>query len=195
MMTSRPTLRILAAATLSLAACGGEPPHLSGMQFSPPERAPALRLADSEGKIFDLAAERGHVVLIYFGYTHCPDVCPLTLSGWAKARAAMGAKGGTVRYVFISVDADRDTPAVSMAYARQFDPSFIGLTASGADLEAIKMAWGFAVVKEETGSAGGYGVVHPGQTFVVDAKGLGREVLPPDTAPTALAADLKVLIQ
>lgn len=193
MMTSRPTLRILAAVALSLAACGGEPPHLSGMQFSPPEMAPALRLADNDGKIFDLAAERGHVVLVYFGYTHCPDICPMTLGDWAKARAVVGAAGAKVRYVFVSVDPDRDTPAVSMAYARQFDPSFVGLTASGTDLDAIKQAWGFAVVKEETGSAGGYGVVHPGQTFVVDAQGYGREVLPPGTAPAALAADLKVL--
>jgi len=194
MMTSEPTRRILAALLFALGACGGAPVHLHGVEFSPAEPAPALRLADANGGTFDLAAERGHVVFIYFGYTHCPDICPLTLSDWAKARAALGTKGEKARYVFVSVDPERDTPAISAAYAKQFDAAFVGLTAAGADLDAIKQAWGFAVMKEETGSKNGYGVAHPGQTFVVDADGRGREILPPNTRPADIAADLKALL-
>ncbi len=194
-MTTRPSLRILAAvAALALAGCRAEPPHLSGVQFSPPEPAPALRLTDVEGKVFELAAQRGRVVLLYFGYTHCPDICPTTLSDWAKARAALGAAGEKVQLVFVSVDPERDTPGVSAAYVKQFSASIVGLTASAADLDTIKKDWGFAVMKEETGSPAGYGVSHPGQTYVVDAQGLGREVLPPGTPPATIASDLKALI-
>ncbi|MBI1809050.1 MAG: SCO family protein [Gemmatimonadetes bacterium] len=195
MMSSRPVLRILALLALSLGACRSEPAPLHGMQFTPAEQAPALHLVDADGRPFDLAGERGRVVLVYFGYTHCPDICPQTLSDWAKARATLGDRADRVRFVFVSVDPERDTPAVSRAYARQFHPSFVGLTATAADLEALKPAWHFAVEKEETGSKAGYGISHPGQTYVIDAAGLVRELLTPDMHAATIAADLKALIQ
>jgi protein SCO1/2 len=94
----------------------------------------------------------------------------------------------------VSVDPDRDTPQQSRSYALQFDSSFVGLTASAADLDGLKKDWGIAAFREETGDAKGYGMAHPGQTFVIDANGKLRMIFPPGTKPDDIASDLSRLM-
>ena len=93
-----------------------------------PRPAPPLRLVEHGGRAFDLAAERGKVVLLFFGYTHCPDICPTTLADWRRVHAALGADTSRVRFVFVTTDPERDTPEVAQQYARQFHPAIIGLS-------------------------------------------------------------------
>lgn len=183
---------LLVAAVLA-AACGKEAP-VHGMLIREPQAAPALQLHDSRGRAFDLAGERGRAVLVYFGYTHCPDVCPTTIADFARARATLGVKPDRMRFVFVSVDPERDTPALADAYARQFDSTFVGLAPTVAQLDTIKAAWGFVVVKEVMPGMTGYGVTHPAGVFFIDRNGSVRFVFAPGTKSDGLAADLKRLL-
>ena len=153
------------------------------------------RVADAEGRLFDVDAERGRrVVVIYFGYTHCPDVCPTTLADWARARQALGAAATGVRWVFVSVDPQRDTPVVARDYAHQFDSTFVGLSPTPAQLDSLQKSWGFAVTQEANAAdPAAYAVSHPAGTFVVDRSGRLREIFPPETRPDQMAADLRQL--
>jgi protein SCO1/2 len=184
---------ILGLAVASV-ACGAEAP-LHGVVIDPPQEVPAVRITDADGHVFDLDAERGqHVAAIYFGYTHCPDVCPTTLADWARARRAMGRAASRMRWVFVSVDPQRDTPGVARDYARQFDSSFVGLSPTPAQLDSLKQSWGFAVEQEVDAAAPrAYTVSHPAGTFVVDRTGKLREIFPPATPPDQMAADLRRL--
>ena len=144
--------------------------------------------------MFDLGAEKGRTVLVYFGYTHCPDLCPTTLADFARARSMLNAKQrGAMRFVFVSVDPERDTPAVAHEYVLRFDSSFVGLAPSAAQLDSIKTAWGFAVQRDSMPGmqAGGYGVTHPAGVFVIDREGRVRLVFSPATKPDDIASDLK----
>ena len=194
-MSSFRTARLIATVALlaAVAACADSTP-LHGVVIEDPAAAPPLALVDANGRSFDLSKERGRAVLVYFGYTHCPDVCPATLSDWARAGRVLGSASEKVRFVFVSVDPERDTPKVSYDYAHQFDPAFIGLTASDSTLEKLKKDWGFAVFREETGDPKGYGVAHPGQSFVIDTNGMLRMIFPPGTKPADIAADLRRLM-
>jgi len=183
------------AAVLAAVACGGEPPE-HGFAIDPPRPAPALRLADAQGRAFDLAAQHGKLTFVFFGYTHCPDACPTTLTDWARAKALLGPMGSRVQFVFVSVDPDRDTPQVAQNYARQFDPAFTGLVAPAAQLDSIKAAWRFSVEREEMPGMkmGEYGVSHPASVFFVDGDGRMRFVFAPGSKPEEIASDLRRLM-
>jgi protein SCO1/2 len=187
--------RTLTAAAVAIIACGGKPPE-HGTLIEKPEPAPALHLTDAAGHSFDLAAQRGHLTFVYFGYTHCPDACPTTLTDWARARALLGAKGANVHLVFVSVDPERDTPAIAAHYAMQFDSTFTGLVASGAQLDSIKTAWSFAVQHEEMPGMKpeDYGVDHPAGVYFVDGDGRLAFVFAPGSKPEEIASDLKRLM-
>jgi len=140
-----------------------------------------LRLARSDGTVFDLAEQRGKVVVVFFGYTHCPDLCPLTLANFAWVRRRLGARAAQVRFVFVTVDPGRDSPAGTMAYARQFDSSFIGLSGDSASLAAAQRA--FHVASWVThDSAGNVVVAHSASVFVVGKDGAQARVLSHDEA-------------
>jgi protein SCO1/2 len=182
---------LCALAVLVLSSCG-EP--LRGIVFDDPEPAATLRLTGAGGETFDLAAARDTVVLLYFGYTHCPDVCPTTLADWARAKRALGDEAGRVKFVFVSVDPDRDTPEVARAYARQFDSTFVGLTGTDAELEAIKTAWRIAAYPEGDPRTRDYTVAHPAHTFLVDRRGRLLVLYEPGVRGEELAEDLRKLL-
>lgn len=140
---------------------------LPGAIYDPPRPAAPLRLSGADGVPFDLGAQRGRVVLVFFGFTACPDVCPATLDRWVRVRAALGADSTRVRFVFASIDPERDTPAAAEAYAKRFDPTFVGLSGTRAAVEETARAWGVAL---DSGGA----PTHTTQVFVVDSKGLVR---------------------
>jgi protein SCO1/2 len=197
MMTPVHLLRTLAAgaAALMIVACRGKPPE-HGTLIDDPQPAPPLHLADAQGRAFDLAGQHGRLTLVYFGYTHCPDACPTTLTDWARARALLGTSGAAVHFVFVSVDPDRDTPQITQSYARQFDSTFTGLVAPAAQLDSIKSAWGFAVERDEMPGMkmGEYGVSHPAGVYFVDGDGRMKFVFAPASKPAEIASDLKRLM-
>lgn len=177
---------------LSGATACAKPAPMHGTMITDPQPAPALVLTGADGRRFDLAAEKGKVVLIYFGYTHCPDACPTMLSDWAKVRRTLGKDADRVRFVFATVDPDRDTPQVAADYAKKFDDAILGLAVQRAEIDKVRKDWGFAVFKEFLPSmpTGAYGVIHPGQAFVVYPDGKLMMIYPPSTKPDEIAADL-----
>ena len=192
MMPGRSVRTFAALASLALAvACQGKPPE-HGTLIPDPPVAPPLHLTDADGRTFDLAARKGERTFIYFGYTHCPDACPTTLTDWARARALLGSKGSTVHFVFVSVDPERDTPPVARQYARQFDSTFTGLVATPAQLDTIKAQWGFAVEREETPGMkmAEYGVSHPAGVYYVATDGKFKFVFAPGSKPADIATDI-----
>lgn len=178
---------ILAALTL---ACG-EP--IRGIEIGDPDPAPPLAFTAHDGTAFDLAAERGNVVLLYFGYTHCPDVCPTTLADWARAKRALGDRADRVRFVFVSMDPDRDTPELALGYVRQFDRSFLGWSGTERETEALKRSWKIAAYPEGDVRTRDYTVAHPAYTFVVDRRGRLRFLYEPGVSGDDLAKDLRRL--
>ena len=191
-----PTLkcRILTFVALASLLQGCEKPvPMHGLVADEPLPAPTLRLAGADGKVFDLGTERSHTVVLFFGYTHCPDACPTTLSDWARTKTALGSKGEAIRFVFVSVDPERDTPDVTRKFAQQFDPSFIGLATTAPQLDTLAKAWGFTVAREQMAGMSGYGVSHPAQSFVITRDGKVRMIFPPGLSPADMASDLRQL--
>ena len=182
---------LLTAALVLLASCG-EP--VRGVVFEDPLPAANFSLAQWGGGTFDLSAEKGKVVAIYFGYTHCPDVCPTTMGDWARARRALGSRADRVRWVFISVDPARDTPELAAVYARQFDSTFVGLSGTVEEIEAIKKSWGIAAYPEGDVRGNAYAVAHPAATFIVDRQGRVRMLIEPGVPGEELARSLRRLL-
>ena len=160
--------------------------------FEPPRPAPAVVLAGSDGKDFDLARHRGKVVLLSFGFTSCPAVCPTTLATLAQARAALGAAGADVQVVFVTVDPERDTVARLRTYVSAFDPSFIGATGSAAALARARAGFGATATKVTSGTA--YGYDHTSSVFLVDRQGRLVGMMPYDHPAQDYVHDLKLLL-
>ena len=193
-MVRRPVVLVASCITLALAACRERPWH--GIVLDPASAAPPIRVAGvpaDPATGFALANAKGSVVLLYFGYTHCPDVCPTVLSTWARAKRALGADSAGVRFVFVSVDPQRDTPELSAAYARQFDPAFLGTSPTEVELTRFVRDWGIAAYPESDPRTNDYSVAHPAQTYVVDADGRLRLMIPAGVTSEDLAEDIRRL--
>jgi protein SCO1/2 len=185
---------LVLAGLLLLAACSAAP-AFNGVVLDPPDPAPPLRLADSAGTRFDLGAETGKVALVFFGYTHCPDVCPTTLVDWRHVADSLGSQAAKVRFVFVSVDPDRDTPAVAQRYAARFSPAFLGLTGTSAQIDSIKSAWKIASYRDGVPTdTTTYTVSHPSQVFVIDRQGRLRLMHRQGLTPAQITADIKALL-
>jgi protein SCO1 len=191
----RPVRSLLAAAALlsaSLAAaCVERPWH--GISLDPPSAAPPLEMSRADGAHVTLAEAKGDVVLLYFGYTHCPDVCPTTMADWARAKRALGADTTGVRFIFLSVDPGRDTPESARAYATQFDPAFAGYGVNDFELARLVRDWGIAVYPEGDPRTPDYTVAHPAHTYVVDRQSRLRLMIPPGVRGEELAEDIRRL--
>lgn len=183
---------------LAIVACGGgggTSPMLHGGRLDPPKAAADFTLTDQNGNPFTLSSTRGKVVMLYFGYTSCPDVCPLTLSDMSNARSDLGANADQVQIVFVTVDPERDSQQVLQKYIPAFDPSNIGLRGTPEEIKAVADAYGVkykkTVLKD---SALGYAVDHSAFIYVIDRNGQLRELLPFGTQREDIASDLKILI-
>lgn len=143
--------------------------------LDPPRLMPDFALTNAEGELTRLSDLRGKTVLLFFGYTHCPDVCPLALSDLRRVKAALGGDAQHLAVVFVSVDGRRDSPAVLRRYVTAFDPAFVGLTGSERDVRRIALEYGahFRVNRSDA-DAGSYTVDHSADTFVIDAQGRWR---------------------
>jgi protein SCO1/2 len=123
--------------------------------------APDFTLTDQTGKPYTLSAQKGHPVALFFGYAHCPDVCPTTLSALAVAKRKLGDAGKNFDVVLVTVDPKRDSPAVLARYVRLFDPAFNGLTGTEAQLDPVYAAYHIEHEIDATkASANGYTVAH-----------------------------------
>lgn len=168
--------------------------QFQGAVIDPPAQAADFTLTDQNGTPFSLSEQRGKIVLIFFGYTHCPDVCPITLTEFNRIKKQLGPQAGEVAFVFVTVDPERDTPEHMKAYIDNFDPGFVGLSGSQSDLEPVWRAYGVYQQKQDQGSAAGYLVDHTSRMYLVDAQGRWRINYPFGMETDKIVADLRHLL-
>jgi protein SCO1/2 len=161
---------------------------------SPTEAAPLSGLTLHTGEPADLSRFRGSVVLLYFGYTNCPDICPATLSNAAKAIEEMGPDGDDVDLLMVTVDPDRDDPRTLGEYVGFFHPRFLGVHGTEDDLRAAASQYGVFFQQVEGSEGTGYLVDHTASLMAIDPDGFLRVVYPVDVPPAELAADLEELL-
>lgn len=185
----------LALACVAFAAPVGGAGFRTGA-FEPARPAPDFALPATGGAEFRLSGARGKVVLLTFGYTNCPDVCPTVLAELAQVRARLGGEAGRVQVLYVSVDPERDTTARLRAYVQVFDTTFLGLTGSTAELEPVWKAYGVSIARREIPGAGprAYGVHHTASVYVVDTEGRLRVMAPFGTPVDDLVHDVRVLL-
>ena len=151
-------------------------------------------LTDDTGKAVTGADYRGKVVLLYFGYTHCPDVCPLTLAQLHVSMQRLGALAEDTRILFVSVDPARDTPAILKNYVNAFDPRAVGLTGTPRAVEALSKRYRSAYTREPATSDGSYEVSHSSAIYVFDRAGRARALATPSATQDDLVHDVRLLL-
>lgn len=187
---------LLALSLLSLPVSAAESTEFIAGVFDPPREAPAVSLASSEGSELQLSDYRGRIVVLYFGFTSCPEVCPTTLGMLATALRRLGEDAGEVQVVYITVDPETDTPERMRDYLRGFDESFIGATGSGPALEAVRREYGVIASREplDSGTGSGTTYAHSAYTYLIDRDGRIRALMPYGHKPDDFVHDLRILI-
>ena len=173
----------------SIAKSGFNAVDITGADY-----AKDFRLSDPTGKTRSLTDFNGKVVLLFFGYTHCPDVCPTTLADAAKVLKNLGKDGERVQVLFVTVDPKRDTPEILSKYVPAFNPTFLGL--SGDDTATRKTAKDFHIFYEYRPgtSPDNYTVDHTAGTLAFDPQGRLRLFINYGMAPEKITADLRKLL-
>jgi len=175
---------------------GCQPDSFRGTEMPAGLKAADFQLVDQHRKPFQLSGQRGAVVLLFFGYTFCPDVCPLTLSHWKKVADLLGPVARDVRFVYITVDPERDTAPQLAAHLNVFDDDFIGLTGKQEELDKVYKTFGVIYEKVQIAeSSTGYLVNHTARTNLVDQEGNWRLTFAYNTAPEIIAHDIKLLLK
>jgi protein SCO1 len=192
-MDRRHALTTLFAAA-ALAACGERKPQFSAVDLTGADYAKDFQLPDTEGKVRSLQDFRGKAVVVFFGFTQCPDVCPTTLAEIAQAKQLLGPDGAKVQGIFVTVDPERDTPEVLKAYMANFGPDFVALRGSPEQLAAVAKDFKVYYKKVEGKTPGSYTMDHSAASFVYDPQGRLRLYSRYGSGPQALANDIKQLL-
>lgn len=171
------------------------PPSYNGQVIDSKNPVTNFTLTGPGGESVSLIDFRDKVVVLYFGYTFCPDVCPATMVELRDAMQALGNKSDEVQVIMVSLDPERDTPDVLEKYVAHFDPSFIGLTGTEDELIIASTPLGIFYEKEEGSAASGYLVNHTATVMVLDKRGYLRLLYPFGTSSKDIAADLRNLIR
>lgn len=173
-----------------------ESADFAGRELTPPLPATDFTLKATNGSDFRLSQLRGKVVLISFGYTFCPDVCPTTLVELSQVRTRLGDAAKRVQVAFITLDPDRDTLERLRLYTTAFDPSFIGLTGSDEQLAQVRKAYGVMAEKQVvSGTAAPYLIAHSAYTYVIDREGRLRLLFPFGLSVEEMAGDIMQLLR
>jgi len=192
-------LLLVVAAVVAWSVSNGRlpftPPSFHGTAIDSPDLAQDFTLTASTGEPLSLSDLRGKVVLMYFGYTYCPDVCPATLNELKKATAALGDRADEVQVVMVTVDPQRDTPEVLRDYLAHFDSSFIGLTGTAEEVLAAASPLGIYISAHEGTPTSGYLVDHTSSVLVIDKAGYLRLLHGFDTPGKDIAADVRHLLR
>jgi len=184
---------VLLAAVLS--ACSPEAPKFRSTDVTGADFGKALALTGHDGKPRTLADFRGKVVILFFGYTHCPDICPTTLADMAAVIKQLGPDAARVQVLFVTLDPERDTPEVLAKYVPAFDPGFLGLYGDDAAIQRAAKEFRIFYERRPGGAPGAYTVDHSAQSYVLDAQGRLRLFVRQDRIAQDLAADLRALLK
>lgn len=200
MTTSAPSRRLLLSAALVgaltlLAGCDqAGKPAFKGIDLTGAAYARELKLPDQDGRERTLGDFKGKVLVIFFGYTQCPDVCPTTLAELAQVKKALGPDGDKVQGLFVTVDPERDTPELLKAYLQSFDPSFVALRGSEEQTKAVAKEFKVFYAKVPGKTEGSYTMDHTAASFIFDTQGRVRVFSRYGSGAQALVDDIKLLL-
>ena len=195
MKTRRFALAALTA--FALAGCqkaAPDKPAFTGIDLTGAEYAKSLNLIDQDGRARSLADFKGKVLVVFFGYTQCPDVCPTTMAEVAEVKRSLGADGDRVQGIFVTIDPERDTGALLKPYLASFDPSFVGLRGSVEQTQAAAKDFKVFFAKVPGKTPDTYTMDHTAASFIFDTEGRVRVYARYGAGAEPLAHDIKLLL-
>ena len=200
-MFRRNALRLIAVGAISISAgglfsaCSKSAPEFRGVDITGADYARDFALPDQDGQMRSLKDFAGKVVVVFFGYTQCPDVCPTTLQELVQVKQALGADGDRLQAIFVTVDPERDTPEMLKAYMGNFDPTFIALRGSDAQTAAIAKDFKIYYKKVDGQTPTSYTMDHSAGSYIFDPAGRLRIYSRYGSGPDAVAADVRTLLK
>lgn len=188
-------LLVLAALSALLAACSPNKPAFRSIDITGADYARDFKLADFNGQQRTLADFRGKVVVVFFGFAQCPDVCPTALSDLVQVKQLLGADGSKLQAIFITLDPERDSAQVLKAYTANFDPQFLALIPTVEQLPELARHFKIFYRKNEGKTPGSYTLDHSAGSYVFDPQGRVRLYTRQGIKPEALAQDVTILLR
>lgn len=192
MLLTRRSLLLSAAA---LAACSPDKPSFSGIDITGADYANAFDLLDHNGQRRTLTDFKGKVVVVFFGFTQCPDVCPTSMTELAKVKQQLGPDADKLQGIFITVDPERDTAELLKAYMANFDPSFLALVPTMTELPELAKTFKIYYKKVEGKTASSYTMDHSAGSYVYDGSGRVRLYHRYGSPTEGLVSDVKALLK
>lgn len=187
---------VLACGVLALSACTKEEAvQFKSIDLTGADYAKSFALPDQNGKIRSLKDFAGKVVVVFFGFTQCPDVCPTSMAELAQIKKSLGPDGDKLQAIFITVDPERDTPEVLKAYMENFDPSFLALRPALDKLPEVAKDFKIYYKKVDGKTPGSYSVDHSAGSYVFDPKGQIRLYSRYGTGPDGVTSDIRLLLK
>ena len=199
-MQKRNALHLIAAGALSLCAtgllgaCSEKKAEFRGVDVTGAEYARDIPLTDHNGQPRHIKDFAGKVVVVFFGYTQCPDVCPTSMSELAEVKRSLGADGDKLQGIFVTVDPERDTPEMLKGYMASFDPSFIALRGTPEQLVAVAKDFKIYFKRVDGQTPTSYTMDHSAGSYVYDTKGRLRVYHRYGAGAQSLAADVRALL-
>ncbi|OYT93337.1 MAG: SCO family protein [Burkholderiales bacterium PBB3] len=200
-MLRRFAIKVIAAPALSMAAmalltaCSDKAPAFASIDVTGADYAKDFELTDHNGQVRHLGDFKGKVVVMFFGYTQCPDVCPTSMAELAEVKKLLGKDGERLQGLFVTVDPARDTPEVLKGYMGNFDPSFLALTATPDKLVQLAKDYKVYFKKVDGSTPTSYTMDHSAGSYVYDTKGQLRLFTRYGTGPKVLADDIAQLFK
>jgi len=182
------------AAAVLLGACDSGRPQFKSTDITGAPYGKTLALTGHDGRPRTLADFRGKVVVLFFGFTQCPDICPTTLAEVARAMTALGSDAERVQVLFVTLDPERDTPEILSRYVPAFDPRFLGLYGNLEATRAVAKEFKVFFEKHAGSAPGSYSIDHSAQTYVLDTQGRLRLFVRHERLATDLPHDVRVLL-
>jgi protein SCO1/2 len=186
---------LLAGASGLFNACSEQKPAFKAIDVTGANYARDFELTDHNGRVRHLADFKGKVVVMFFGYTQCPDVCPTSMAELAEVKKALGADGGKLQGLFVTIDPARDTPEVLKGYMGNFDPTFLALTTTPDKLAELARDYKVYYKKVEGKTPTSYTMDHSAGSYVYDTQGQLRLFTRYGTGAPALLSDVRQLLQ
>lgn len=200
-MNKRSAIQFIAAGALlagaggMLSACSEAKPKFSSVDVTGASYAKDFELTDHNGKVRHLADFKGKVVVMFFGYTQCPDVCPTSMAELAEVKKALGADGDKLQGLFVTVDPARDTPEVLKGYMENFDPTFLALYTTPEKLEALAKDFKVYYKRVNGQTPTSYTMDHSAGSYIYDTQGNLRLFTRYGSGAQVLAADIQQLLK
>ena len=178
-----------------LPGCAPDKPQFKSIDLTGADYAPGFSLTDQNGELRTLKDFSGKIVVVFFGFTQCPDVCPTSMAELAQVKQLLGRDGDKLQAVFITVDPERDTPELLKAYMANFDPTFLALRPTLEQLPQLAKDFKVYYKKVEGRTAGSYSMDHSAGSYIFDGNGRIRLYNRYGAGAEALASDVRLLLK